>query len=102
MLPYPTPDMLRFSTNPPIAERAARILVVDPDDERRELVQSMLESEGYEAVYLCDGDEVLRLISEYEPDLILLAVSLPTGSGLELCGALRASDPRRHYPVLLL
>jgi two-component system, cell cycle response regulator len=102
MLPYLTPDFLRLSTNPPIAERAGRILVVDPDGERRALVRSMLDSEGYEAVYLSDGDEVLRLTSEYEPDLILLAAELPSGSGLELCGELRASDPRRHYPVLLL
>jgi len=102
MLPYPNPDSLRLSTNPPIVERAGRILVVDPDAERRALVRRMLDSEGYEAVYLSDGDEVLRLTSEYEPDLILLAAELPSGSGLELCGELRASDPRRHYPVLLL
>ncbi len=102
MFPYPTPDSLRLSTNPPIAERAGRILVVDPDSDRRAMVRAMLDSEGYEAVYLADGDEVLRMTSEYEPDLILLAVELPAGSGLELCGELRASDPRRHYPVLLL
>lgn len=102
MLPYPTPDPLRLSTNPPIAERAGRILVVDPDETRQALVRRMLDAEGYEAVYLADGDEALRLTSEYEPDLILLAAELPSGSGLELCGELRASDPRRHYPVLLL
>jgi two-component system cell cycle response regulator len=102
MLPYPNPEMLRLSTNPPIAERAGRILVVDPDEARRVLIREMLDSEGYEAVYLHDSDEVLRLTSEYEPDLILLAVELPSGTGLELCGELRASDPRRHYPVLLL
>jgi len=102
MLPYPTPDSLRLSTNPPIAERAGRILVVDPNEQRQASVRSILDSEGYEAVYLSDGDEALRLTSEYEPDLILLAVELPSGSGLELCGELRASDPRRHYPVLLL
>src|SRR6478736_7762993 len=102
MLPSPTPDSLRLSTNPAIAERAGRILVVDPNEQRRALVRPMLDSEGYEAVYLADGDEALGLTSEYDPDLILLAVELPSGSGLELCGELRASDPRRHYPVLLL
>jgi two-component system cell cycle response regulator len=102
MLPHPTPDSLRLSTNPPTAERAGRILVVDPDEQRRALVCAMLDSEGYEAVYLSNGDEVLRLTSEYEPDLILLAVNLPKGSGLDLCAALRQSDPRRHHPVLLL
>ncbi|HKO51282.1 MAG TPA: diguanylate cyclase [Polyangiaceae bacterium] len=102
MIPYPTPDPSRVSLNPPLAERAGRILVVDPDEQRRTLVRSMLDAEGYQAVYLSDGDEALRLTSEYEPDLILLAVELPRGSGLELCGQIRASDPRRHYPVLLL
>jgi diguanylate cyclase (GGDEF)-like protein len=102
MFPYPLPDSLRLSTSPPIAERAGRILVVDPDGERRAMVRAMIDSEGYEAMYLADGDEVLRMTSEYEPDLILLAVELPASSGLELCGELRASDPRRHYPVLLL
>src|SRR3954468_21804265 len=102
MFSYPLPDSLRLSTSPPIAERAGRILVVDPDSNRRAMVRAMIDSEGYEAMYLADGDEVLRMTSEYEPDLILLAVALPSGSGLELCGELRASDPRRHYPVLLL
>jgi len=102
MLPYPTPESLRLSTNPPIAERAGRVLVVDPDGERRTAIHELLDSEGYESVYLPDGDELLRLTAEYEPDLILLAVELPNGSGLELCGELRASDPRRHYPVILL
>ncbi len=102
MFPDPTLETLRFSTNPPIAERAGRILVVDPDESRRALIRAMLDSEGYEAVYLPDGDEALRLTSEYEPDLILLAEELPSGSGLELCGELRASDPRRHYPVLMM
>lgn len=102
MFSYPLPDSLRLSTSPPIAERAGRILVVDPDSNRRAMVRAMIDSEGYEAMYLADGDEVLRMTSEYEPDLILLAVELPASSGLELCGELRASDPRRHYPVLLL
>jgi two-component system cell cycle response regulator len=101
MLPYPSPDSLRLS-NPPIAERAERILVVDPDAARRAVIREMLDSEGYEAAYLEDGDEVLRITSEYDPDLILLAVELPSGTGLELCGELRVSHPQRHYPVLLL
>jgi len=75
MSPYPIPDSLRLSTNPPSAERAGRILVVDPDVRRRALVRTMLDSEGYEAVYLPDGDEALRLTAEYEPDLILLAAA---------------------------
>ncbi|HET7538501.1 MAG TPA: diguanylate cyclase [Polyangiaceae bacterium] len=102
MISYPLPEPLRVSINPPIAQRPGRILVVDPNEQRQALVRRMLDSEGFEAVYLPEGDEALQLVADYEPDLILLAVALPSGSGLELCGELRESDPRRHYPVLLL
>jgi two-component system cell cycle response regulator len=94
--------MLRLSTNPPIPERSGRVLVVEADETRRAGFKELLDSEGYESVYLTDGDELLRLSAEYEPDLILLAAELPGGSGLELCGELRASDPRRHYPVIII
>jgi two-component system cell cycle response regulator len=95
-------DALRLSSNPPIAERAGRVLVVEPEPARRSTLRTLLEQEGYDAVFLPDGDELLRLTTEYEPDLILLAADLPGVSGLELVGDLRAMDPRQHYPVILL
>lgn len=78
------------------------MLVVEPETERRSMLRALLEHEGYDCVFLPDGDELLRLTAEYEPDLILLAADLPTMSGLELVGDLRAMDPRLHYPVILL
>jgi two-component system chemotaxis response regulator CheY len=94
-------DSLRLS-NPPIAERAGRVLVVEPETERRAQLRLLLEQEGYDCVFLPDGDELLRLTKEYEPDLILLAADLPSMGALELVGELRAMDPRLHYPVVLI
>lgn len=78
------------------------MLVVEPEAERRASLRGLLEQEGYDCVFLPDGDELLRLTAEYEPDLILLASDLPGMSGLELVGDLRAMDPRQHFPVILL
>jgi two-component system, cell cycle response regulator len=78
------------------------VLVVEPETERRNMLRDLLEVEGYDCVFLPDGDELLRLTAEYEPDLILLAADLPSMSGLELVGDLRAMDPKLHYPVILL
>lgn len=78
------------------------MLVVEPETDRRQMLRALLELEGYDCVFLPDGDELLRLTAEYEPDLILLAADLPTMSGLELVGDLRAMDPRLHYPVIVL
>jgi two-component system cell cycle response regulator len=101
-LPPHVSDSVTLSSSPPIAERAGRVLVVEPEAERRADLRKLLEHEGYDSVFLPDGDELLRLTAEYEPDLILLAADLPGMSGLELVGDLRAMDPRNHYPVILL
>ncbi|MFZ5890185.1 MAG: GGDEF domain-containing response regulator [Myxococcota bacterium] len=78
------------------------MIVVEPSNERRERLRAMLAHEGYECVMLEDGDDLLRLSVEFQPDLLLLAVDLPNVSGLELCGDVRASDPTRHIPTILL
>jgi two-component system, cell cycle response regulator len=101
-LPPNASDSVKLSSSPPIAERAGRVLVVEPETERRTELRALLDHEGYDSVFLPDGDELLRLTAEYEPDLILLAADLPGMSGLELVGDLRAMDPRNHYPVILL
>jgi two-component system cell cycle response regulator len=83
-------------------ERPGRVVIVEPSAERRKQLRKMLESDGCECVLLADGDELLRVCAEFEPDLLLVAVNLPSGSGLELCGDVRASDPGRHQPLILL
>jgi PleD family two-component response regulator len=95
-------DSFGFSLSPPIAERAGRVLVLEPDDQRRALLRRLLEHEGYDCVFLPDGDELLRLTAEYEPDLILLAANLAGASARELVEELRDMEPRLHYPVILL
>jgi two-component system cell cycle response regulator len=89
-------------STPPIVERSGRVLVVEPSATRREQLKMLLAPDGYECVMLADGDDLLRLYAEFQPDLLLLAVDLPFGSGLELCGDVRAMDPTRHVPTILL
>jgi two-component system cell cycle response regulator len=76
--------------------------VVEPEEQRRAQLRGLLDQEGYDCVFLPDGEELLRLTAEYGPDLILLATDLPDASALELVGDLRAMDPRLHYPVILI
>jgi len=98
MHPRPPPSL----TTPPVSERAGRVVVVEPDAQRRKSLRRMLEHDGYECLLLGDGDELLRVCAEFEPDLLLIAVELPGTSGLELCGDVRAADAGRHTPVILL
>lgn len=77
-----------------------RILVVDDDREIRTLLNRYLTEQGFRVHDAADGREGMRRIEEIPPDLIVLDVMLPDGSGLDLCRTLSARRP--PIPVILL
>jgi two-component system, OmpR family, response regulator BaeR len=68
-----------------------RILVVEDEVKLAVLLRDYLAQEGYEVSMLHRGDEVEARVRAHPVDLVLLDLSLPGKSGLEVCKALRAS-----------
>jgi DNA-binding response OmpR family regulator len=68
----------------------ATVLVVDDDPRIRRLAARVLASAGYEVVEASDVDDADRLAHEQAPDLALLDLVLPSGSGAELLRRWRA------------
>jgi signal transduction histidine kinase len=80
----------------------ARILVVDDDAERRELLRTWLEPE-HEVLEAGGGRAALAAVERGGVDLVLLDVLMPDLGGIETCRALRAIRPDAGLvPVLLL
>jgi two-component system, OmpR family, phosphate regulon response regulator PhoB len=76
------------------------ILVVDDDQEIVEVVQLVLEMEGYRVQTSLDGSCFRRLSAEL-PDLVLLDVLLAGEDGREICRHLKASGHTKTMPVIL-
>ena len=53
------------------------ILVVDDEPDIRHSVKMILEVNGYNVITAVDGDDCLKKINEYKPDLILLDIMMP-------------------------
>lgn len=79
---------------------AAHIMVVDDDPEIRALLARYLEGQGFRVSAAQDRRDYERRIADWDPDLLVLDVMLPDGSGLEICRDLQARRPR--IPVILL
>ena len=77
-----------------------RLLVVDDDDEIRELLEFDLSHSGYSVDAACDGMEGLNKAVTNAYDLVLLDVMMPTMNGYDVCANLRKAKP--DIPVLLL
>ena len=76
------------------------ILVVEDDSHIRLGVSEALKSENYEVSEVSNGTQVLPLVKQRHPDLIILDIMLPGKNGFDVCRELRASDD--GTPVLML
>jgi two-component system OmpR family response regulator len=77
-----------------------KILVVDDEQNIRELLATSLRFQGFEIDTAAAGFEALRKIAEFAPALVLLDVTMPDIDGFEVCRRLRA-DPDQT-PVIFL
>jgi CheY-like chemotaxis protein len=57
------------------------VLVVDDDPDVQEAVRAELAHRDYEVVVACDGQAAIRLIESMSPDVLVLDLRLPRGSG---------------------
>lgn len=73
--------------------KAERILIVDDEPAAREMMQEMLEREGYHAIAVGSGDEALRVAEGERFDLLLADIAMPQMDGLELVQRFRQISP---------
>ncbi|GAA1076186.1 MULTISPECIES: response regulator transcription factor [Pseudonocardia] len=79
---------------------AARVLLVEDDENVREVVRRYLGDGGHEVLEAADGVTGLRTALERAPDVVVLDLMLPGRHGLSVCRELKAQRP--DLPVVLL
>jgi DNA-binding response OmpR family regulator len=82
--------------------RLARVLVVDDDRVIQQLLEVNLELEGYEVKRAGNGDEALKLVRSFKPDIVLLDVMMPKLDGREVCRRIKGDPMTADIPVVFL
>lgn len=77
-----------------------KILVADDDPGIVDVMQIVLEDEGYEVITTMDGQKILAL-SEQNPDLIFLDIWMSGMDGNIICRQLKANEKLKHIPVIM-
>ena len=67
-----------------------KVLVVDDESPIVDAISYNLKKEGLEVATAADADDCLDQVRQAAPDLVILDVMLPSGSGLDICRRLRA------------
>jgi putative two-component system response regulator len=78
------------------------ILIVDDVKENQRIVTTILEDEGYITKVAADGLTALRLVKEFDFDLILLDIMMPIMDGIQTCRYLKVEPKSATIPVIFL
>ncbi|MEQ8972845.1 MAG: HAMP domain-containing sensor histidine kinase [Coleofasciculus sp. C1-SOL-03] len=83
-------------------QKAERILAVDDAPDNLFLMQTILETEGYDLSLVEDGYSALAIVEKSPPDLILLDVMMPQMDGYEVTRRIRQNSSLPFIPILLI
>ncbi len=80
----------------------AHILVAEDERDIRELIAFTLTFSGHQITQAANGAEVLELVQQVMPDLILMDVRMPKMTGYDACRTLTTMNDVKHIPVVFL
>ncbi len=78
------------------------VLVVEDEEDIRELIAYHLRREGYEVLQASNGLDALSLLKEKNPDLVLLDLMLPGMEGLEVCRTIKQDPLTRDVCIIMV
>jgi cyclic di-GMP phosphodiesterase len=86
----------------PMEETKSKILIVDDEPSGREILESILEPEGYQLTLAENGFQAIEKAKALQPDVILLDVMMPGMDGFEVCRRIRDEETLAEIPILFL
>lgn len=78
------------------------VLIADDDTSLLKAMECRLESLGYQVFTTQDGYQALAIARREHPDLLILDISMPAGSGVSVLHRIRAIDEIADVPVIFI
>ena len=76
------------------------VMIVEDNDLNMKLFSDLLQGNGYDTVQARDGRNVLTMVREHRPDLIVMDIQLPGISGLDITKAIKTDNQLKETPVI--
>ncbi|HLM01839.1 MAG TPA: response regulator [Pyrinomonadaceae bacterium] len=77
-----------------------KVLIVEDNDDYRDLVDFFLQSKGFEVIVARDGAEAVELSSTQKPHIILMDINMPVVDGLEATRIINRNLSTRDIPII--
>jgi len=77
-----------------------RILVVEDQEDNRQIIRDLLAATDYEITEAESGEKALAAVAKQRPDLILMDIQLPGIDGYEVTRRIKADPALRSIPII--
>jgi signal transduction histidine kinase len=78
------------------------VLIAEDEELLAKAIAATLDLEGLQTVVAADGEQALELACRIRPDLVLLDVTMPGRSGIEVCATLKTNPETAAIPVIMI
>lgn len=82
--------------------RKPRVLIADDDAALRKVLALRLGQAGFDVATCSDGYTAALMLDGYTPDLVILDINMPAGSGFSVHRHMRRHNQCKHTPVIYL
>jgi two-component system, cell cycle response regulator DivK len=89
---------LRTDTSAPAMTKC--ILVVEDQEDNRQILRDLLGNAGYELTEAENGEEAIAAVAKRRPDLILMDIQLPIMDGYEATRQIRTNPDLKSVPII--
>jgi two-component system cell cycle response regulator DivK len=79
-----------------------RILVVEDQEDNRQIIRDMLSATDYEITEAENGEEALAAVTHQRPDLILMDIQMPIMDGYEATRRIKADPAFQAIPIIAI
>ncbi len=80
----------------------SKILIVDDETLNVKLLNAMIPSDQYDTATAYNGEDALKIVNDFHPDLILLDIMMPGLNGYELTQILKSDPETQDIPIVLV
>ena len=84
-----------------IVKRKPTILVVDDDEDMLIIMQQKLIKEGYDPIFSPNGKNVMAIITQRHPAIVLLDITMDGVSGADLCKEIKHNPATAAIPIVM-
>src|SRR4051812_41182764 len=79
-----------------------KVLIADDEQDILDMLQYIMEKEGYEVKIARSGPEAIKIAQEFQPRLILLDIMMPQMDGIETCRNMRDIEELKETIIVFL